>query len=97
MGKKKGGKSSGNVSAGIHSNVSKSTLRAMREGYKASPERMLNQLAALRKGRNVVMTIENPNKEQTNKRFIKVKVSAKEWAEHAGKGKMGSRRSAHWI
>lgn len=86
MGKKKGGKSSGNVSAGIHSNVSRSTRRLMREGYKSSPERMLNQLAALKRGKDVVMTIENPNKEQTNKRFIKVRVSAKSWADNAGRG-----------
>lgn len=38
-------------------------------------EKMLNKQRALDKGRTVVYTIANPNKEQTNKPFIKVKVS----------------------
>lgn len=72
MAKKKGGKSSGKVSAGIHSNVSKATRRAIRKDYLASGERIINQLAAFRKGKNVMVTIENPNKNETNKRFIRV-------------------------
>ena len=32
----------------------------------------VNQLAAFYRGRNVVLTIENPNKNETNKRFIRV-------------------------
>lgn len=72
MAKKKGGKSKGNVSAGIHSNVSSATRRAMRKDYLASGERIINQLAAYRKGKNVMVTIENPNKNETNKRFIRV-------------------------
>ena len=38
-------------------------------------EKMLNKERALDKGKTVVYTIANPNKEQTNKPFIKVKVS----------------------
>ena len=72
MAKKKGGKSKGNVSAGIHSNVSSATRRAIRKDYLASGERIINQLAAYRKGKNVMVTIENPNKNETNKRFIRV-------------------------
>lgn len=72
MGKKKGGKSSGNVSQGVHSNVSKSTRRAMRADYLASGERLLNQRDAFDRGKNVMVTIENPNKNETNKRFIRV-------------------------
>ena len=72
MGKNKGGKSSGNVSAGVHSNVKRSTLRLMREGYMSSGERLMNQLNAWKRGKNVVFTIENPNKNETNKRFIRV-------------------------
>lgn len=72
MGKKKGGKSKGSVSAGIHSNVSKATRQAIRRDYLASGERIINQLAAFRKGKNVMITIENPNKNETNKRFIRV-------------------------
>lgn len=72
MAKGKGGKSSGKVSAGIHSNVAKSTLKAMRAGYMGSGTRLINQRKAYNEGRNVVLTIPNPNKEQTNRRFIKV-------------------------
>jgi hypothetical protein len=36
-------------------------------------------LAALKQGKDVIMTIQNPNKEQTNKKFIKVKVSGREY------------------
>lgn len=69
---KKGGKSKGFISQGIHSNVRRSVLKAMRQDYMASGERLANQRAAWAKGRNVVLTIENPNKNQTNKRFIRV-------------------------
>lgn len=72
MGKKKGGKSSGFISQGIHSNVSKAVKRAMRQDYMASGQRIVNQRTAWTKGKNVVLTIENPNKNETNKRFIKV-------------------------
>lgn len=72
MGKKKGGKSKGNVSQGIHSNVAQSTRRAMRKEYLASGMRLINQRKAFDEGKNVVVTIENPNKNETNKRFIRV-------------------------
>lgn len=72
MAKGKGGKSSGFISQGIHSNVSKSVRRAIRQDYLASGMRMVNQRAAWAKGKNVVLTIENPNKNETNKRFIRV-------------------------
>lgn len=72
MGKKKGGKSSGNVSAGIHSNVSKAVRRALRADYLASGERIINQRAAYDRGKNVMVTIPNPNPNETNKRFIRV-------------------------
>ena len=39
---------------------------------------MLNKMKALRKGKDVVMTIENPNKEQTNKPFIRIRISGRE-------------------
>jgi hypothetical protein len=59
----------------------------MRRQYMESGQRVLNQINALKKGKDVVMTIANPNREETNKRFIKVRVSAKEW--NAGKGGKG--------
>lgn len=72
MAKGKGGKSSGFVSQGIHSNVSRGVKQAMRKEYLASGMRIVNQRAAWAKGKNVVLTIENPNKNETNKRFIRV-------------------------
>jgi hypothetical protein len=69
---KKGGKSKGAVSQGIHSNVSKNILRQLRRDYMQSGERLLNQRIAFNKGKNVVLTIPNPNPNETNKRFIRV-------------------------
>lgn len=69
---KKGGKSQGNVSAGIHSTVDKATKRALRREYLASPQRVINQRRAFDAGKNVMVTIPNPNPNETNKRFIRV-------------------------
>jgi hypothetical protein len=69
---KKGGKSKGNVSAGVHSNVSKDIRKAMRRDYLKSPERLINQLKAHRAGKRTMVTIENPNKTETDKPFIRV-------------------------
>jgi RNA:NAD 2'-phosphotransferase (TPT1/KptA family) len=69
---KKGGNSKGVMSAGIHSNVKSSILNASRREYLASGERHMNQLASWRLGKNVVLTIDNPNKNETGKRFIRV-------------------------
>ena len=80
MGKKgKESKSKGNVSAGSNSNVSRATRRDMRQAYLESGERPINQVKALMKGKDVVMTIPNPNKEQTNRPFIRKRISAKAW------------------
>lgn len=49
-------------------------------------QRMLNKMAALAKGKDVYMTIANPNKNETNKRFIRVKVSGKEYLKTKGTG-----------
>lgn len=72
MAKGKGGKSKGFISQGIHSNVSKATRRAMRADYLASGERLVNQRKAFDAGKNVMVTIPNPNPNETNKRFIRV-------------------------
>lgn len=77
MAKGKGGKSKGFVSQGIHSNVSAATKRAVRSEYVASGERLLNQIKASRAGKRTMVTIENPNKEETNKPFIRVE--GKSW------------------
>lgn len=76
---KKGGKSKGFISKGIHSNVDRKITNAMRSEYLQSSDRLANQLNALKQGKDVVMTMPNPNKEQTNKKFIKVKVSGREY------------------
>jgi hypothetical protein len=69
---KKGGKSKGVASKGIHSNVSKKITKAMRKDYLASSTRIMNQMIAHHAGKNVVVTIVNPNKEETNRPFINV-------------------------
>ena len=76
---KKGGKSKGFISQGKHSNVDRKITNAMRSDYLKSGDRIINQLRALQQGKDIVMTIANPNREQTNKRFIKVKVSGREY------------------
>ena len=78
---KKGGKSKGFISQGIHSTVDRKITNAVRSEYLQSGQRVLNQMAALRKGKDVVMTIANPNKEQTNKKFIKVRISGKDFVQ----------------
>ena len=45
----------------------------------SSGDRFMNQMKALAQGKDVVFTIENPNKEETNKRFIRQKVSGKNY------------------
>lgn len=70
---KKGGKSKGFISQGLHSNVSARISNAQRREYMASSERVINQLQAWKKNKNVVLTIENPNTNETNKRFIRVR------------------------
>lgn len=70
----KGGKSKGFVSAGVHSNVSKSTLRLMRAG-KTEGDKLIDKQNAWLKGHNPWVTIDNPSKEQTNKRRIRVRMN----------------------
>lgn len=70
----KGGKSKGFVSAGVRSNVSKSTLRLMRAG-KTEGDKLIDKQNAWLKGHNPWVTIDNPSKEQTNKRRIRVRMN----------------------
>lgn len=79
MAKGKGGKSQGYISAGINSNVGRKTRNAIRRAYMESGERQINQRAAFDAGKNVMITIENPNKEETNKRFIRVPARDAGW------------------
>lgn len=52
---------------------------SMKTANRDPGQRLLNQMKALDKGKDVVFTMENPNKNETNKRFIKVKVSGKDY------------------
>jgi len=83
MGKKRLRKTQ--TSKSIHSTVNTSILKQLRQDYLASPDRIINQLAAHRAGKRVMVTIANPNKNQTNKRFIRVPAST---AWNASKLKM---------
>mgnify|MGYP001491562264 CR=1 FL=1 len=67
MGKKKA--STGYTSKGIVG-TTRSRKRHWEEGYQS--DRIMNQLKAFIKGKRVMLTIENPNKNETNKRMIKV-------------------------
>lgn len=72
----KGKKASGKtyVSKGQCKNVSQSTLNAMRSS-KSEAEKLLDKQRAWGKGANPWVTIDNPNKEQTNKRKIRVRMN----------------------
>ena len=52
-------------------NVNKWATKTMKKD-KGRYERVLNQLNAFRRGKNVVLTIPNPSKAERSKRFIKV-------------------------
>lgn len=58
-----------------------SSMRTSTHGAN-SADKMLNKLAALAKGKDVTLTLENPNKAETNKRFIKYKISGKAYQKY---------------
>ena len=72
MGKKKSRATE--TSKGERRSVSKSVTKAVRRDYMEFKhiERMRNQFEAFNKGKNVMVTIPNPNTNETNKRFIRV-------------------------
>jgi len=70
MGKKKSGTSY--TSKGIVG-TTRSRKRHWEEGYQS--DRIMNQLKAHLEGKRVMLTIENPNKNETNKRMIRVPAS----------------------
>lgn len=71
------GKASGKTytSKGQHSNVSRQITNAQRRDYMNSWERVMNQLRAFRAGKRVVVKIDNPNKEETNRPYLYVEAS----------------------
>ena len=69
----KGKKSSGNnyTSKGERNNVSRSYSKAERR-ERSLLEQYANKMKAFKDGRTVYITIPHPNKNETNKRFIRV-------------------------
>lgn len=70
MGKKKSRATQ--VSKGERRCVNSSLLKAIRLDYLTSDARLRNQMSAWRAGKNVILTIPNPDKKNTKERFIKV-------------------------
>ena len=70
----KGKKSSGNnyTSKSERPNTAKSVLKSRRLDYNNTMSQLNNQVKAWRRGKKVMLTIQNPNKKETNKPFIKV-------------------------
>jgi len=67
--------SSGHVSQGLRSSSIKTA------SMHTSADRMLFKMDALSKGKDVYFTVPNPNKSDTSRRFIRVKVSGKEFLQ----------------
>ena len=61
------------TSKGERNNVNKDVIKSLRRDYMNNDlARMKNQIAAFKRGKNVMVTIPNPNTNETNKRFIRV-------------------------
>jgi hypothetical protein len=69
-GKKSSGKNY--TSKGERPNVTRSVLNALRRDYIQSDMRRNNQAIAWRKGKNVMLTVPNPDKKNTKERMIRV-------------------------
>ena len=70
MGQKKS--RSTQTSKGERRSLARDIVKATRRDYMQSSERNQNQLSAFLRGKNVMLTIPNPNKNETNKRMIRV-------------------------
>ena len=70
MGKKKSRTSQ--TSKGERNNVRKDVRKIARREYLQSWDRLLNQMEAYRKHKRVMLTVPNPNPNETNKRFIRI-------------------------
>lgn len=73
MGKKRSRASQ--TSQGKHCQKRTPSQKERRIEYKLSGERSTNQWRAFIKGKNVILTIPNPDKNNTKERFIKVPAS----------------------
>jgi len=73
MAKGKRSKNNNYVSKGQRLNVRKDICKAQRRDYLANKlDVVANKIAAWKTGKAVFLTIPNPNKNETNKRFIRV-------------------------
>lgn len=71
-----------NKSTGKHY-VSKGERRSSMKTPNRDPgQRLMNQMKALSKGKDVVFTIPNPDKNDTSRPFIKQRVSGKDWVRN---------------
>jgi hypothetical protein len=59
------------VSKGKYPSVSKETLKSVRQD-RTAVDKIMDQLKFWSRGKRTVVTIPNPNKTETNRRFIKV-------------------------
>ena len=73
MAKGKKTKSNSYTSKGQRSNVSKIGKR--KSSDVSYLERTMNKMSAFKSGKNVYLTIPNPNTNETNKKFLRVKAS----------------------
>lgn len=73
----RGKKSSGKhyQSKGQRPNVSTKILNQLASQYSGSIDQLVNKIKAWKLGKNVTITIPNPNTAETNKRFIKVSMT----------------------
>ena len=62
------------TSKGERNNVRRDIIKLLRREYLDNKpiERINNKMSAFKKGKNVMVTIPNPNTNETNKRFIRV-------------------------
>jgi len=67
--------STGYTSKGQRPNVRKDICKAMRRDYAGSVEQMTNKIRALKAGKRVMVTVPNPNKNNTKERFIRIPMS----------------------
>ena len=72
MARRKGGKSKGYISKGQRPNVRKDIRKAQRRDYVGSIDQIANKLEAHLQGKKVMVTIPNPDKNNTRERFIRV-------------------------
>tara|TARA_R110002153_G_scaffold220571_1_gene373057 strand:- start:258 stop:539 length:282 start_codon:yes stop_codon:yes gene_type:complete len=52
-------------------------------------EKLIRKLDAIAKGKDVKITMENPNKEETNRRFITYKVKGKDYQKYMANTEKG--------